>query len=59
MAALATVARFLARLPHEVAEQDLRTLRRAPTAPRSGFVIRGVTPAPAEPAPLRWPPAAE
>ncbi|MER7698032.1 cytochrome P450 [Streptomyces sp. NPDC096095] len=45
---LATVARFLARTPYDVAEQDLRIpLRRIPTAPRSGFVISGVTAAPA------------
>lgn len=48
VAILATVARFLARLPYQVAEQDLRiSLRRVPTAPRSGFVIRDVTAAPA------------
>ncbi|MEI7031729.1 cytochrome P450 [Streptomyces pratensis] len=40
---VATVARFLARLPYDVVEQDLRIpLRRVPTSPRSGFVISGV-----------------
>ncbi|MFH9133787.1 cytochrome P450 [Streptomyces sp. NPDC017524] len=43
VAVLATVARFLARLPYVVTEQDLRIpLRRIPTAPRSGFVITDV-----------------
>ncbi|MFH9118588.1 cytochrome P450 [Streptomyces globisporus] len=43
VAVLATVARFLARLPYVVTEQDLRIpLRRVPTTPRSGFVISEV-----------------
>lgn len=43
VAVLATVVRFLARLPYVVTEQDLRIpLRRIPTAPRSGFVISDV-----------------
>ncbi|MBQ1116497.1 cytochrome P450 [Streptomyces anulatus] len=43
VAVLATMARFLARLPYAVIEQDLRIpLRRIPTAPRSGFVISDV-----------------
>jgi fatty-acid peroxygenase len=49
VAVLATVARFLARLPYEVAEQDLRIpLRRIPTAPRSGFVVSNVAATSAE-----------
>lgn len=44
LAVLSTLLPRLARLDHDVPEQDLRIpLNRVPTKPRSGFVISGVT----------------